>query len=139
MGIRQGGFMAFTLPARDRSVDDASDFRMPSQDGVTGYNGRGMLGNFAPTPDSYPSPRDVKRFEGCGATAADLERGYVVPVIREEPAFDKSAYQDRWTMPRVSNEDTGQTDVSQDDWEFRGRNQRSRGFLTRPRIPTERG
>lgn len=140
MSIRNGGFMAFVGPAPD-SGGETEDFRnVPAgerDDG--GYKGRGMLGNYAPSAEPYPSPEDVRWFGGFGADEADLRRGYASVAVREDPAYDKTNYEDRWTQPRATNEDMGETDVMRDDWEFRGRNQRSRGFLTRPRVPTERG
>lgn len=132
--------MAFVGPAPDKH-EDSDDYRaVPASDiGNAAYRDRGMLGSFTPTGDAYPSPDGVKRFAGFGADEATLARGYASVAIREDPAYDKSNYQDRWTEPMGPNEDMGETDVMRQDWEFRGRNQLSRGFLTRPRIPTERG
>lgn len=138
MGIRSGGFMAFVVPAEDKGGEPES-FRMPRDRDDGGYDGRGMLGSYTPTSEPYPSPADVRRFTGFGADEATLERGYASVSIREDPAYDKDSYIDRWTMPRQPNQDMGETDVMRDDWEFRGRGQRSKGFLTRPRVPTERG
>lgn len=140
MGIATGGFMAFVVPAKDRG-GERDDFRdVPLTDGGNrDYSDRGMLGNFQTDAEPFPTPAGVRIFTGYGGDRADLERGYVEPVIREDPAYDKANYQDRWTQPREPNEDMGETDVMRQDFEFRGRNQRARGFLTRPRVPTERG
>lgn len=130
--------MAFVGPAPDTGGEPES-FRAPSDRDTGGYKGRGMLGSYTPSADPYESPSDVRRFAGFGADEATLARGWADVSIREDPAYDKSNYADRWTQPMEPNEDMGETDVMRQDWEFRGRGQRSRGFLTRPRIPTERG
>ena len=139
MAISTGGYMAFVVPAKDRG-GDTNEFRnVPRSDRDPGYKDRGMLGNYSPALEPYPNAPGVQLFTGYGADEADLERGWCEVAIREDPAYDKAAYQDRWTQPREPNEDLGETDVMARDWEFRGRNQRTRGFLTRPRVPTERG
>lgn len=140
MAITNGGFMAFVVPAKDADRD-TDDFRQvpASDDGNRNYRDRGQFGTFSPDKEPYRSPRDIVRMTGFGADEADLDRGWCEPAIREDPAYDKSNYQDRWTQPREPNEGMGETDVMRQDWEFRGRNQRARGFLTRPRVPTERG
>jgi hypothetical protein len=139
MAITTGGYMAFVVPAKDRG-GDTNDFRnVPRTDRDPTYRDRGMFGNYAPTSEPYPAPAETRFFTGFAGDEEDLRRGWCVPAIREDPAYDKVNYQDRWTQPREPNEDMGETDVMRADWEFRGRNQRSRGFLPRPRVPTERG
>jgi hypothetical protein len=120
--------------------EERSDYRnVPASDrGNLDYSDQGMFGSFTPDERPYLDPPGVRHFTGYGATAADLDRGYVVPGIREDAAYDKANYQMRSTDPKHPDEQPGDTDSMQRDWEFRARNQRSRGFLTRPRIPTER-
>ena len=139
MAITNGGFMAFVTPAKNRG-GDTDDFRnVPRSDRDPRYQDRGMFGNYSSSPKPFPNAEGVRVFTGFGADQADLERGWCDVAVREDPAYDKAAYQDRWTQPREPNEDLSETDVMRQDWEFRGRNQRTRGFLTRPRVPTERG
>lgn len=120
---------------------EESDFRnVPASDcGNADYTDAGMLGTYQTDAEPFRDPPDVRHFTGYGATAADLDRGYVVPAMREDPAYDLGNYKQRWADPKESYVDEGQTDLMPDDWEFRNRNRRSKGFLTRPRIPTERG
>lgn len=134
------GYMGLVLRAPDKNRDD-SDFRqVPASDrGNAAYRDVGQRGSFQTNETQFPNPEGVKVFEGYGADETDLVRGFCAPEIRNDPAFDAQNYRDRWTDPRVSNDYNGETDIMRDDWEFRGRNQRSRGFLTRPRVPTERG
>jgi hypothetical protein len=116
--------------------EERADYRpTPASDGKKPYGDRGQLGGYR------PSGRDdvnIRRFEGYGADAADLERGYNVPTIREDPAYDLANYRLRSSTLRDPGDDDGNTDAMADDMEFRRRNQQSRGFLTRPRFPTER-
>ena len=121
--------------------EDRSDYRnVPSSDrGNASYSDRGMFGGYQSDAEPFRDPSDVRHFVGYGATEADLDRGYVVPTIREAPNYDLSDYKARSSQPREAFDDQGQTDITNEHWEFRSRNQRSRGFLTRPRIPTERG
>ena len=118
---------------------DESDFRpVPDSDrGNATYSDRGMLGSYAPPESAFDSPSEVVRFTGYGATETDLERGYQVPAIRDNPAYDLDNYKDRSTLPRLSDLDEG-GDAMADDYAFRRKNERSRGFLTRPRPPTDR-
>lgn len=118
--------------------EERSDFRqVPDSDsGNDSYSDQGMLGSFTQR-EPFEAPF-VERFTGYGATHADLERGYCAPGELEDPAHDLSNYKMRSTEPRMTDEDFGNTDGLPSDYEFRRRNQRSRGFLTRPRIPTER-
>lgn len=102
------------------------------------YNDKGMLGSHRTSAEPFQNPSGVKLFTGYGADNEDLERGYCEPSIRENPAYDKANYQDRWTVPMEPDEDQGDTSVLPDDIEFRMRERVSKGFMTRPRIPTER-
>ena len=118
---------------------DESDYRpVPDSDrGNATYSDRGMLGSYRPPAEVFESPSDIVRFEGYGATKADLERGYQVPTIRDDPAYDLDNYKERSTLPMIADEDEG-GDAMANDYAFRRKNERSRGFLTRPRPPTDR-
>jgi len=125
----------------DPDKSDRSDFRnVPESDrGNADYSDQGLLGSYSTDEERFRGPSDVRYMAGYGATSEDLDRGFVEPTIRENPAYDLSDYKSRWTQPREAFDDNGQTDITAEHWDFRSRNQRSRGFLTRPRIPTERG
>lgn len=128
------------LPTFDRvGTENESDYR-PTPDSDRGnatYSDRGMLGSYTPTSQPYGNPEGVQRFTGYGATEADLVRGYQVPEIRDNPAYDLDNYFDRSTLPILSDLDEG-GDAMENDYAFRRRNERARGFLTRNRIPTDR-
>ena len=122
--------------------EERSDYRpVPrSDEGDEGYRDRGMLGGFATNKGKpFQPPRDVRFETGYGATKADLERGWCEPLVTNDPAYQLESYKDRSSLPRVSDVTPGNVDAMPSDWEFRDRNRRSGGFLTRPRIPTERG
>lgn len=119
--------------------NDRSDYRpVPSSDTGETYRDRGMLG-FYQDPKPFKTPDEVRFFAGHGATEADLERGWSDPLITENPAYQLSNYKDRSSQPMESDVTPGNVEMMEDDWAFRERNRKSRGFLTRPRIPTERG
>ena len=127
----------------DGGIDDgdSSDFRqVPKSDcGNAAYTDRGQRSSFATNRgDAFPDPVGLKRFAGYGADEADLVQGYVTPTMNEDPAYDLTNYKDRSTAPRRTDEDFENTQSLPNDYEFRARNRRSRGFLTRPHIPTER-
>ncbi len=131
-------FGIFNLPLYPEGPE-VSDFRpVPESDNGEKYTDRGQRGTFAPSADPYRTPSDVKMFAGYGADEADLERGFCEPLITDAPAYNLSDYKLRSTQPMERNVDMGETDVTEADWEFRARNTRSKGFLTRPHIPTER-
>lgn len=124
----------------DTPDGDRDDYRAPpagDRDNA-GYGDAGMLGNYSPSLDRYPSPDEVKRFTGFGATAEDLDRGFVEPVMRERAAYDLENYKQRWTAPKSPDEDDNPATAGAEDRAFRRRHERSRGFLVRPRIPTDR-
>lgn len=120
--------------------EGGDDFRnVPASDrGNADYSDRGMLGNYSPEMEPYRSPSDVLRFSGYGADEADLDRGYATPVMREQAAYDSANYRERWTAPKQQDEDDNPATASADNFAFRRRHERSRGFFTRPRIPTDR-
>jgi hypothetical protein len=128
------------VPFAERIGDrDESGYRpVPESDkGNAGYRDRGGLGSYTPSREPYRNPSDVKMFAGYGASEEDLQRGYCEPAIREDPAYDLDNYKDRSSQPMSSDIDEG-GDAMADDYAFRRLNERSRGFLTRPRIPTDR-
>jgi hypothetical protein len=141
MAARRLDIVGTALPILGQTEGDreVSDFRaVPrSDEGNEDYQDRGMLGSFTQS-EPFRNPSEVRFETGYGADREDLERGFCVPDVGREPAYDKANYEMRSTLPRVSSESFGNTDTMPDDWQFRSRNQRSRGFLTRPRIPTER-
>lgn len=107
------------------------------------YDGKGMLGNYQTSSTPFPNPEGVKTFPGYGATSSDLEKGFCSPDIRELPAYDKINYADRWTLPKGPDEDDAAgglfgSDAMAEDYAFREIDRRSEGFVTRPRIPTDR-
>lgn len=128
------------LPVLSRTgTEDTSDYHpVPASDrGNATYRDRGMLGSYTPQETPWRDPADVRHFTGFGADEGDLQRGYQVPAIRDDPAYDLDNYKERSTLPMMSDEDEGGAAMN-DDYEFRRRNERSRGFLTRPRPPTDR-
>jgi hypothetical protein len=128
------------IPVLGRTgTEDSNDFHpVPESDrGNADYRDRGMLGSYSPKETPWRDPPDVKHFTGYGADEADLQRGYQEPAIRDDPAYDLDNYKMRSTQPKLSDEDEG-GDAMNDDYAFRRRNERSRGFLTRPRPPTDR-
>jgi hypothetical protein len=138
MATERFGIFDIPLSEDGRNVDDFRN--VPASDkGNDGYRDRGMLGNYAPSAEPFPAPPDVRFFAGYGASEADIARGYCQPLVTEDPAYALQNYKQRSTQPRESNLNAGETDTMNDDWEFRRRNTKSRGFLTRPHIPTERG
>lgn len=121
----------------DGAVSDYRD--VPLSDTGDGYHDRGARGSYAPyNNEPWPAVPEVRCFEGFGATEADLQLGFIRPTITNDPMFDKDNYRERLTEPKMNDEDLNNTGVLEQDWEFRTRNRRAKGFLTRPMIPTER-
>lgn len=122
--------------------EDRSDYRaVPrSDEGNDGYRDRGMLGSFPSNRgEPFAPPAEVRFAPGFGADMADYKRGWCDPLITEHPAYQLESYKERSSQPRESDVTPGNVEALRDDWEFRNRNRRTRGFLTRPRIPVERG
>lgn len=125
------------MAARER---EQSDYRpVPASDTGETYVDQGSLGWYTPSAEPYAPPEGVKFFAGQGATVEDLKRGYSEPRISNHPAYDLSNYKDRWSEPSRSDVTKGDTEAIPSDLEFRGRNRQSRGLMTRPRIPRDRG
>lgn len=118
--------------------ESRSDYRpVPASDTGETYRDRGALG-FYHREEPWETPREVRFEAGHGASMADLERGWSDPLITENPAYQLSNYKDRSSQPMESDVTPGNVEMMEDDWSFRERNRKSQGFLTRPRIPTER-
>jgi hypothetical protein len=136
-----GGWIGQIAVFSDDPDAEKSDFRrVPASDNGRGYSDRGGFGGYSPTDKlwSETEPRETKYFGGYGVSDDDARRGYIAPDIREDPAYDKVNYSDRSTLPKSPDEDQSSSQAMRQDWEFRSRNMRSKGFLTRPRLPTER-
>ena len=119
--------------------EDADDFRqVPASDYCDKYSDVGQRGSYSTSRVPFAKPEGVVSYSGFGCSEDDYQRGYIVPSRADDPSYDKINYQDRGSLPRVPTESDGNTAVMPEDWEFRQRNQRARGFLTRPRMPTER-
>lgn len=121
-------------------AENRSGYRaVPASDKGVGYSDKGMLGTYQ-TNDGEPwaPPVGVDYMPGYGADEADLKRGWVTADISENPAYDLQNYKERSSAPRVPDDEPGEANPMADDWAFRDRNRRAQGFLTRPRIPTER-
>jgi len=126
----------------NRGEKDESDYRpVPDTDrGNASYSDRGMLGFYSPRHrEQWGYPDGIKLEGGFGATDAELRRGYAEPDIRQSPAYDLSNYKDRLDQPRTSDVRPGDVEAMESDYAFRQRHRETRGFLTRPRIPRERG
>lgn len=96
------------------------------------------LGSYQTSATPFPNPEGVKVFPGQGATAEDLERGWVKPKMREYPEYVMDNYKDKWTTPRVVDEDfNGGMDLER-DLEFKKKDRETKGLFARPHIPTER-
>ena len=105
------------------------------------YSAKGMLGSYRSADEQFQNPDGVQLFAGFGADETDLVRGFCEPNIAERPAYDKANYAERWTEPSSSDfEDApDMSDATmREDYEFRMKERVSKGFFTRPRIPTER-
>lgn len=121
-------------------VGDRNDYRpVPADDrGNDGYGDRGGFGTWQDGAQQRPDPSDVKHFAGYGAAEADLVRGFCEPGIRDDPAYQLDNYRDRSSRPALSDIDEGGNYAVADDFAFRRKNTRARGFLTRPHLPTDR-
>jgi hypothetical protein len=119
--------------------EDREDYRpVPDSDTDAGYRDRGMLGSYRTSAEPFANPPGVKMFTGYGATMEDLERGYCKPLITDDPAYQLDNYKHRSSQPSLSDIDEGGATATSDDFAFRRKNERARGFLTRPHIPTDR-
>lgn len=120
--------------------EDRSDYRpVPASDkGNVNYQDKGGFGSYQTDAEPFGNPDGVKMFAGYGSTEADLERGYMEVGLSDNPAYQLDDYKFRSSDPKVSDLDEGGMIGISSDWEFRRKNRRSRGFLTRPHTPTDR-
>lgn len=96
------------------------------------------MGSYQTSAEPFKNPSEIKIFTGQGATAEDIERGWVKPAMREYPEYVFDNYKGKWTEPRVLDEDfEGGTELAR-DMEFRKKDRETKGLFARPRIPTER-
>jgi hypothetical protein len=118
-------------------VNKSEDYKY----GLTGvhskYDSEPNLSSYRTSDKQFPNPDGIHVFEGFGADAKDLERGWVDPLLDDKPEYDKDNYVERWSRPCVSDLVEGGPGMNR-DYEFRNKERVSKGFLTRPRIPTER-
>lgn len=106
---------------------------------MAAYSSRGKLGDYSPSEQPFSTPKEVKFASGgYGADESDFRRGYADPDIAEKPDYDLNNYKERWTQPKVADDDDNPFGAMGDDYEFRNKDRRSKGFFTRPRIPTDR-
>lgn len=101
------------------------------------YDQSQTLGSYRTSEKQFPNPDGVVVFEGFGVTKKDLVRGFCDPAIRTNPQYDSDNYKLRWSIPRVSDLVEQGPEIPSDD-EFRRKDLVTKGFLARPRIPTER-
>lgn len=118
-------------------VNTSEDYRM----GLTGvnvkYDAQPNLSSYRTSETPFPNPEGIHLFEGIGANAKDLERGWVNPLLDDKPEYDSENYVNRWSQPSVSDLTEGGPKTNRDR-EFQGKDLVSKGFLTRSHIPTER-
>lgn len=74
---------------------------------------------------------DIKYETGFGVSQADMKRGYIKPSLPVEPEYDAANYREKWT--RQPN-----TGFGSPVYDFRYKEEETKGFLTRPILPTER-
>lgn len=101
------------------------------------YDDKGSLSSYRTSAEQFPNPEGLKTFPGYGADKADLERGFCRPEILERPQYEKKDYELRYSLPKISDLDEDGPSVKE-DIEFRTKDIETKGFLTRPRIPSER-
>jgi hypothetical protein len=129
---------------------EGDDYRPAADSHADGksYKDRGAFGTYQVREDDFPDPANLKRATGWGATTEDLRRGFVRPSITDNPAYEKSNYELRSSLPRREMDGGDSRDRLNDDGSnifddadysnFRDRNMVAKGFLTRPRYSKER-
>lgn len=110
----------------------------PASDGDPGYKDKGLLGTYQTADGDFPDPEGLKRFAGFGADEADLTRGFKKVDARELPIYDLANHKEKWTQPRVPDEDSDGGEDMPQDIQFRRQDRETKGLFMRPRIPTER-
>jgi hypothetical protein len=130
-------FVTIYNGGKDEEVSDYRD--TPNSDQGDAYRDQGQLGWYTPSAEPFETPKDVRFEPGFGADESDLKRGWCDPRVTDDPAYQLENYKNRSTQPRISDSDEGARNPVQADFEFRNRNQKAKGFLTRPRLSTTRG
>lgn len=120
--------------------EDRSDFKpnRSSDPGNRDYRDKASFGTYQTRADQFPNPDGVRLFTGYGADEADLVRGFKEVGLSDNPAYQLDDYKFRSTDPKLSDIDEGGDIAMPRDYEFRQKNRRARGFLTRPMTPTDR-
>ncbi len=101
------------------------------------YDDSKTLGSYRTSARQSPNPKEMVKFLGFGVSEKDYDRGFCDPKLNDLPEYDAQNYFDRWSQPKVDDQVEGGPSMPV-DWEFRQKDRTSKGFLTRPRIPTER-
>lgn len=140
ISVRPIGTLASVFLDPGQDVDEPTGFQdVPASDKGSQYGDYGMRGSYTPEHrNQFPDPEGLKRFAGYGADEADLSQGFCSVRVNDDPHYDAINYRARWTLPRQADEQNGNTEMMPDDYEFRGRNRKTRGLFTRPHLPTER-
>lgn len=110
------------------------------------YDDKGRLGSYCTRDSQFPNPEGMKTFTGFGADKSDLERGFCEPTIRALPDYDLANYKERYSRQKQPGDNDNTTGlagylglgVSSQDFEFREKERTSKGFLSRPKLPTDR-
>ena len=136
------GQIPFMSPDEGDTEENSFVDTPASDGGNRDYADHGRLGSYAPSNRApFPDAPGVKRMAGFGASTADLERGWCEVNLRELPDYDIGSYKDRFTRPKLKGgSDIDDNPITSDaaDYQFRRRFERSRGFFTRVKIPTDR-
>lgn len=101
------------------------------------YDEKGRLGSYRTSETQFPNPAGEQIYTGFGANEADLKRGFCKPTLRELPEYDNQNYFYRYSETKADDLVEDGPGLP-DDYTFRQKERVSKGFLTRPRIPTER-
>lgn len=101
------------------------------------YDQGQTLGSYRTSETQFQNPKGINVFEGFGADKDDLVRGWCQPNLRELPNYDTQTYFDRWTLPKADDLVEDGPGIPRNK-NFLDGDRVSKGFLTRPRIPTER-
>lgn len=109
-----------------------------SGDNNPGYGDKGSLGTYQTAPGDFPDPEGMIRFTGYGADEEDLRKGFVEPIISELPVYDLANHKQKWTQPRIPDEDSNGGEDLPQDIEFRMKDRETKGLFMRPHLPTER-
>lgn len=118
-------------------VNKSEDYRFGLDGANPKYETGPTLGSYRTSETPFKNPEGIHVFEGFGANAEDLERGWCKFTVDEKPVYDLDNYKERWSEPAYSDLVEGGPGLAR-DFAFRDNDRYSKGFLTRPRIPRER-